>query len=221
MILIHKKYFALALACLCIAFAKAQISPNTLLGLPQYSTLEINSITGVQEGALVYDIDLNRVLEFTDTGWQEILVSGSVITVGFLEINAAGNFTISGLPFTPTSVTFQAYANVETKDINSDNGTRNNDTGIANSFGSMTGFARNDNGSTVQQVIYVGGSGNSINDISRYASSAHCIGLRYGNQNGDLLGLLTGRVTSFTTDGFVINVDNYIDGILVIYEAHR
>lgn len=212
---------SLVMILLGIAFAKAQINPNSLLGLPQYTTTEINSITGVQEGALVYDTDLNRVLEFTNTGWREILVSGSVVTVGALEINASGNFTISGLPFTPTSVTFHAYANIETANINSDNAVGNNDSGLANSFGSMTGFARDDNGTTVQQVIYVGGSGNSINDISRYASSNHCIGIRYGNQNGDALGLLTARVTSFTSDGFVINVDNYIDGILVIYEAHR
>ncbi|EAS19636.1 hypothetical protein BBFL7_00182 [Flavobacteria bacterium BBFL7] len=206
---------------LCSAFAKAQIDPNSLLGLPKYSTIEINSITGVQLGALVYDSDLNRVLEYTDDGWEEILVSGSVESVGVVEINAAGNFTISGLNFTPSSVTFHAYANVESTNLNSDNGTRDNETGIGNSFGSMTGFARDDNGTIAQQVIYVGGSGNSINDISRFASSNHCIGVRYGNQNGISLGLLTARVTSFTADGFIINVDNYIDGLVVIYEAHR
>ncbi|MBF4984705.1 hypothetical protein FNJ87_10295 [Nonlabens mediterrranea] len=206
---------------LCSAFAKAQIDPNSLLGLPKYSTIEINSITGVQLGALVYDSDLNRVLEYTDDGWEEILVSGSVESVGAVEINAAGNFTISGLNFTPSSVTFHAYANVESTNLNSDNGTRDNETGIGNSFGSMTGFARDDNGTIAQQVIYVGGSGNSINDISRFASSNHCIGVRYGNQNGISLGLLTARVTSFTADGFIINVDNYIDGLVVIYEAHR
>lgn len=215
------KYLTGVIVLFCFAFAKAQINPNSLLGLPQYSTADINSITGVQEGTLVYDTDLNRVLEFTDTGWQEILVSGSVATVGSFTINSAGNLTISGLPFTPTSVTFHAYANVETANINADNGVGNNNSGIANSFGSMTGFARDDSGTVVQQVIYVGGSGNSINDISRYASSNHCIGIRYGNQNGDNIGLLNARVTSFTADGFILNVTNYIDGILVIYEAHR
>ncbi|WP_397299513.1 hypothetical protein [Nonlabens ulvanivorans] len=215
------KVIVLIIIVLSSAFAKAQIDPNSLLGLPKYSTIEINSITGVELGALVYDSDLNRVLEYTDNGWEEILVSGSVESVGVVEINAAGDYTISGLNFTPTSVTFHAYANVETTNLNSDNGTRDNETGIGNSFGSMTGFARNDNGTIVQQVIYVGGSGNSINDISRFASSNHCIGVRYGNQNGISLGLLTARVTSFTPTGFVINVDNYIDGLVVIYEAHR
>ncbi|KEZ94653.1 hypothetical protein [Nonlabens ulvanivorans] len=216
-----KKVIVLVIIVLSSAFAKAQISPNSLLGLPRYSTVEINSITGVELGTLVYDSDLNRVLEYTNNGWEEILVSGSVESVGVVEINAAGDYTISGLNFTPTSVTFHAYANVETTNLNSDNGTRDNETGIGNSFGSMTGFARDDNGTIVQQVIYVGGSGNSINDISRFASSIHCIGVRYGNQNGISLGLLTARVTSFTPTGFVINVDNYIDGLVVIYEAHR
>ncbi|CAN0604032.1 unnamed protein product, partial [Ectocarpus sp. 12 AP-2014] len=97
----------------------------------------------------------------------------------------------------------------------------NNNTGIANSFGSMNGFARNDGNTIVEQVIYVGGSGNSINDISRYASNSHCIGLRYGNQNGNNLGVTSATVTRFNTDGFTINTDSFADGIVVIYQAFR
>ena len=114
-----------------------------------------------------------------------------------------------------------AYANVESFNLNTDNGVGNNNSGIANSFGSMTGFARNDGGSITEQVIYVGGSGNSINDISRYASNSHSIGLRYGNQNGNNLGITSATVTAFNSDGFSLNTDSFADGIVVIFQAFR
>lgn len=46
--------------------------------------------------------------------------------------------------FRPSQVTFTAFANVERFRLNNDNQTNNNNQGIANSFGSMQGFARND-----------------------------------------------------------------------------
>ncbi len=182
-----------------------QIDANSLMGLPSATTTEINGITGVQEGSLVYDTDVNRVYEYTATGWQEILTAGNVY-VGAFQITAAGIVNVAGIPFQPTSVTFVAHANVEDFNLDSDNGTVNNDTGIRNSFGTMNGFARQDGALINQQVIYVGGSGNSINDISRFASNTNAIGLRYGSQNGDSLGIITGSVTAFAANGFSINV---------------
>ncbi len=81
----------------------------------------------------------------------------------------------------------------------------------------MTGYVRG----TTQQVIYVGGSGSSINDISRYASSSHCIGIRYSNNNGDNLGLTSASFVSFNPTGFTINVDNRTENILVIFTAYE
>jgi hypothetical protein len=121
--------------------------------------------------------------------------------------------TVSDIPFAPSQVTFSAAANVESRDIDSDNGVGNNDRGIDNSFGSMKGFARDDDGTITQQVMYSGGHGNSINDNSRYASSSNCIGIRYADQNGSSLGKIEGAFTSFTADGFTITV-NYTDGVI-------
>ena len=186
---------------------------------------------------MIYDIDINRVFEYTNTGWREISTTGNVY-LGSFQISAAGIVTVTGIPFIPTSVSFVAHANVEDFNLNSDNGTSNNDQGIRNSFGTMNGFARNDSGSITQQVIYIGGHANSINDITRFASNTDAIGLRYGDQNGDFLGSIIGELTSFTADGFVINV-NYTngnitnaarnvapgdinnEGIVVLYTAYR
>ncbi len=215
----------------------SQIDANSLLGLPMATTAERTAITGAAEGALVYDTDTNRVYEFTNTGWEEILTTGNVYA-GAFQISAAGIVNVTGLPFRPTSITFVAHANVEGFNLDSDNGTSNNDQGIRNSYGTMNGFARDDSGTIVQQVIYVGGHGNSINDISRYASNTNAIGLRYGNQNGQSLGRITGSLTTFNADGFTLNVtytngtvtnagqnvfpaDINNEGIIVLYTAYR
>ncbi|MBP2834025.1 hypothetical protein J8281_17650 [Aquimarina sp. U1-2] len=189
-----------------------QIDANSLLGLPSATTAQRNAIVGPREGAMVYDSDVNRVYEFTASGWQELLTTGNIYT-GAFQISASGAINVTGIPFRPTSISFVAHANVENFDLDSDNGTVDNDRGIRNSFGTMNGFSRDDGGTITQQVIYVGAHGNSINDISRYASSSHAIGLRYGDQNGRLLGRITGSVATFNTDGFTINV-NYENGVV-------
>ncbi|CAM1371507.1 conserved exported hypothetical protein [Tenacibaculum litopenaei] len=188
----------------------AQIDENALVSLPRATTTELNAITTPQLGSLAYDTDKNRVVQYTNAGWSDFLTARNVY-VGAFTINAAGNQDITGLPFQPSQITFVAHANVESLNINSDNGTGNNDRGIPNSFGTMNGFARDDSGTIVQQVIYVGGHGNSINDITRYASSSNCIGLRYGDQNGNSLGRITASLSSFNTDGFTVNV-TYTNG---------
>nr|WP_299337836.1 hypothetical protein [Allomuricauda sp.] len=191
-----------------------------LVGIHNVSTTEMNSIANPFEGSMVYNTTTNSIHFYSNSSWVEVPnVSNSYL--GAFQITGAGNQTITGVPFEPRSVTFQAYANVESFNLNSDNAVGNNNRGIANSFGSMTGFARNDGGTISEQVIYVGGSGNSINDISRYASNSHSIGLRYGNQNGDNLGVTSATVTSFNSDGFSLNTDSFADGIVVIFQAFR
>ena len=85
----------------------------------------------------------------------------------------------------------------------------------------MNGFARQDASGIKQQTIYVGGHGNSINDISRYASDKQCIGLRYGDQNGNSLGKTTASLFEFTKDGFKLKVTEVVDPIVVMYTAYR
>jgi hypothetical protein len=140
---------------------------------------------------------------------------------GSFTITTTGSLSIAGIPFRPSRIVFTAYANVDATTLNSDNGVGNNNSGINNSFGYMTGFAQSFNGTTTQQVICGGGSGNSINDISRYASNSQCIGIRYGNQNGDNLGLTTASLTSFNNNGFTLNVLSNADDVVVVYTAYR
>lgn len=159
----------------------------------------------------------NIITSGTDNG----AYLGTTTYIGKFIITGTGSQTITGLPFQPTSIKFSAHANVESYNINADNGVGNNNGTYQNAFGSMQGYATNYGGSIHQQVIYVGGNGNSINDISRYASSSRAIGIRYSNQNGDNQGLTAAEITSFNTDGFTINVTDRRENIVVIFEAHR
>ena len=200
---------------------QSQLDANSVFTLPTATLAQINAITAAQEGALAYATDTDNVYRFDGSTWSEIATSNTPnVYFGAFIISSTGNQTINGLPFQPSQISFVAHANVETYNLDSDNGVGNNNRFLPNSFGTTNGFARDDSGSVVQQSIYVGGSGNSINDISRYASSSHCVGIRYGNQNGDSLGLTTASVTSFNSDGFTINVDNHSDDLVVLYQAY-
>ncbi|MEM9077049.1 MAG: hypothetical protein AAGC43_08415 [Bacteroidota bacterium] len=199
---------------------QAQVTAGDLVGIHNVSATEMNAISNPIEGSLVYNTTTSSIHFYSNSNWVEVPnISNSYI--GTFQITGTGNQNITGVPFEPSYVTFAAYANVESFNLNSDNAVRNNERGIANSFGSMTGFARNDTSSITEQVIYVGGHGNSINDISRFASNTHCIGLRYGNQNGDNLGVTSATLTSFNSNGFTLNTDSFADGIVVIYQAFR
>jgi hypothetical protein len=114
--------------------------------------------------------------------------------------------SITGIPFEPSQVTFKAHPNIGTFNINDDNALGANNTGLLeNTFGAMNGFARA--GSPIAQaVIFSGGSGSSINNISRYANNTQCIGLRYTNNNGNNLGIISASLASFTATGFNLNV---------------
>jgi hypothetical protein len=213
------------LILLVSTFTHAQLVGDEVLQLHSGTTAEMNAITNPQVGHIIHNSTTNTLWYYDGTNWVETSKVGPTVYTGFFIINASGSQSITGLPFQPSQITFVAHANVESLNIDSDNGTGNNDRGIDNSFGTMNGFARDDGGSTTQQVIYVGGSGNSINDISRYASSSNCIGLRYGNQNGDDLGKITAPLTSFNSDGFTINVTRTInatsENLVVLYTAYK
>lgn len=222
------KFYILLVVLFNISNLFSQIDADALVGLSSANTIDRLAITGVREGSLIYDTDLNRVFQYTDTGWLEFQTERNVY-LGVFEITgpAPATINITEVPFNPTQVSFVAHANVDALILNTDNGVGNNNGGIANAFGSMNGFARlNTNSTITQQTIYVGGSGNSINDISRSSSNSHCIGLRYSNQNGDQVGLIRASLTQFTLTGFDLAV-TYAAGtpaterVVVLYTAYR
>ncbi|SFC81417.1 hypothetical protein [Algibacter pectinivorans] len=192
--------------------------------IPRLTTTQRNNITTPAPGLMIFNTSTNT-FEFNSgtpgtPAWSKLNPDSSV-HIGKFIITGTGTQTVTGLPFEPSSIKFSAHANVETYNLNSDNGVGNNSNTFQNAFGTTTGYATNYNGSIEQQAIYVGGSGTSINDISRYASSSRAIGIRYSNQNGDSLGLTAAEVTSFNTNGFTINVTDHTEDIVVIFEAHR
>ena len=143
--------------------------------------------------------------------------------------------TITNLPFLPSQITFVAYTNIESFPTSDDNQDRGNSNTIQNTAGSMNGFVRNDSTANfLQQVIFIAAHGNSINDISRYASNTHCLGLRYTNQNGENLGIINATLASFdtigTSFGFTLDVhyfkengnnDIFDENLIVFYTAHK
>lgn len=202
--------------------------------LPRFalaSTTDVATVTNPNGGALaISTIVFNDgtgglspagFYYWSGTNWTPLFDNSPRVYVGKAIINGAGNITITGIPFQPRHVSFTAYSNIESYNVNASGATNNN--GKDNSFGGMKGFARQDAGSITQQVINGGGSGNSINSISRYASDSHCIGVRYGNQNGGSNGINSAVLTSFNPDGFTLNVDSYVnnENLVIIYEAHR
>ncbi len=235
------------LILLVTPFAHAQLVGDEVLQLNSGTTTEMNTMTNPQTGQVIYNTTTKTLWHYDGTNWvqtdtQVNVVStdtdnqieigtdkgaylGPTVYTGFFIINSNGSQAIAGLPFQPSQITFVAHANVESLNIDSDNAVGNNNSTLQNSFGTMNGFARDDGGTTTQQVIYIGGSGNSINDISRYASSSNCIGLRYGNQNGNDVGKITASFTSFDSDGFTINVTRTTpaanENLVVLYTAYR
>ena len=168
------------------------------------------------EGDVWYDTSGTTTVTKTYNGIDWVSNSVNVYNGVFI-VSGSGAATITGIPFQPSQVSFVAHANVEELDLDTDNGVGDNDRGIANSYGTMNGFARLNNitGLIDQQVIYIGGHGNSINDISKFASPDNCLGLRYGNQNGNSLGLITGAFNSFTANGFMID-GTYTNGTVTV-----
>ncbi|WP_035759006.1 hypothetical protein [Flavobacterium tegetincola] len=155
------------------------------------------------------------------TKWSQLMNNNPNTFSGEFIISATGNVSITGIPFKPSRVTFTAYPNVETD--NSSTNPDPNDITEDNSFGFMNGYALSFSGSVTQQVIYGGGSGNSINGVSNYSSDSHCIGLRYSNRDGVAFGITSAAFTSFDADGFSINVDSLLasENVMVIFEAYK
>ena len=201
-------------------------NPDLLVTIQKASQLEIDNYTNteLELGMLVYNTDEDRIFEYTSQGWLELLTASNVY-VGAFQISSAGTVTVNNIPFRPSQIIFKANANIESENIDTNNGTddgdqpgapnfNQNERGIANSFGVMNGFARRNNNNLIsQQAIFIGGTGNSIDNISRYASNKNCIGVRFGNQKGRSLGKIEASLTSFNSDGFELSVV-YTNGVV-------
>ncbi|WP_111709247.1 hypothetical protein [Lutibacter citreus] len=221
-----KKYILIFFFIFNSLIVFSQLDEYSVMGIPLGSTTEINSVTPLEEGALVYNTDTKKMMVYNGTNWVSNEGGQSVYTGSFTVSNNS-SISVSGLGFKPSQITFVAHANVEVFGTDGNNGSGNNNAGFNNSFGTMNGFI---NG-TKQGVIFVGGNGNSINDISRYSSSSYCIGLRYGDQDGNKLGVIRGKLGVLTNDGFTI-IPDYEKGsanwgqfqkekVLVFYTAYK
>lgn len=233
-----KKLFILLVS---LPFAlMAQTDPpeaGELFVLKSVSTSQMNtfSTTDVEEGTWIYNTTEKALFYFEDDRWintKKTSFSGTITISESPVTNLAStsatvapqNFPITGLGFKPNRVEFVAYANVDIVNLNDDNSAnQENINSKENSFGYMKGYAQAKPDGTIdtQQVIYGGGSGSSINDISRFASNSLCIGVRYGNINGDQAGLTTATFVSFDNDGFTLRSTRRDDALIVIYTAFQ
>jgi len=228
----------------------AALNGNEILQLHSGTTAEMNAMSNPQAGHIIHNTTTNTLWHYDGTNWIQTdapinIVStdadnqikigadsgaylGPTVYTGFFIINSNGSQAITGIPFQPSQITFVAHANIEA--VNVDAGSSNSDTRVNLFWGSMNGFARINNGNTTQQVIFIGQSAREtgspyINNISKYASNSNCIGIRYANENGSKIGLLTASLTSFNSDGFTINIsrnnDATSENLVVLYTAYK
>ena len=136
-------------------------STNQGVLVPRLTTVQRNSISNPANGLLIYNKDSNKFQYNSGTSvsciWSTVAANpavsadtGNLISsgtdsgaylasttyMGKFIITGTGSQTISGLPFKPSQIKFTAYANVETYNLNSDNGVGNNNNTFENVFGS-------------------------------------------------------------------------------------
>ncbi len=227
----------------------AQIDNNSLIVTPSATTTELDAITTPlpKLGSIAFDTTKDRLVEYTTDGWKEILTQSNVYVGSFIinaptgTVDTSFDVEVNGIPFKPSQVTFVTHVNVETLTVDDTSSDGLNSATLQNAFGTCNGFARQETSGIVQSTIYIGGSGSSINGISRYSSGIQCFGLRYSNQNGEDMGKITGDLSEFGAidvegyNGFTINVsyslgvsgnvnrDNDImdESLVVLYTAYR
>ena len=69
----------------------SQIDANSLIALPQLSSSDLITINNPKLGSLAYDTTKNRVVEYTDHGWTEMLTDKNVYLSSF-RITSTGNY---------------------------------------------------------------------------------------------------------------------------------
>jgi len=201
--------------------------------VPRLTTIQRDALSSPATGLLIFNTTTKSFqYNFGDgssVDWYSLDAQSdtssdttSNVYFGKAFINSTGVKTITGIPFQPTSVSFSAAANIDNYNLSTDGvGGNNNQNSINNYQGFMYGYAQVSGGSIVQQVISVGGSGSSLNDISRYSSASHCVGIRYGDNDGDNIGKTRASLTEFTADGFKLNVVEKDDNLVILYTAHK
>ncbi|SNR15356.1 hypothetical protein [Tenacibaculum jejuense] len=236
------KYLFFFILCISSITTEAQVFPGSpVSGFPSGTTAQITSVASPVEATIAYSTDEKIFYYYDGTNWIALRSDPNVFVGSFI-ITAPGgttatsfNVNVNTLPFRPSQITFNAHANIEAFNINAAGSAGLNTPTLQNAFGVMQGYARNDAGTTTQATIYIGGSGSSINSISRYSSNSQCIGLRYGNQNAVNMGVISGTLSSFDLNGFTINVsytlgtsgntnrDNDIldESLVVFFTAYR
>ncbi len=174
--------------------------------------------------------------------WNLVLSDkGSSVYFGKLLISSTGNVVVTGVGFEPTSVEFTGINRVQGFNEGAYRSDTNNSSDIRMAGGMTTGYAINSS-PIDQQVISNCLNGSSINNIGTYSSSSHCIAAIFVNNNGELLhddgtnsgaeiqeGLVRAALTSFSNDGFTINVDKFVgtatgirtNDLVVIFKAYR
>jgi len=172
-----------------------------------FTSLDFGQSIGVKDNG-----DGSATIDYEGSGATADIYMGKFI------LNGTGTTSVTGIPFQPDQVEFVGYANAESYNVDSSGSGSNNQ---GNYGGSFHGFARNDGGSTVQQAIHSGVSGQSVNNISRYASDSECIGIRYGDQDGNDSGGAYASLTSWNSDGFDLNVSELSQNIVIIYKAFK
>jgi hypothetical protein len=143
----------------------------------------------------------------------DVSVPESPVYPGIIIINGTGNFTVSSVPFQPSSVKLEIHAN-RGQNRSTDSGGGSN---VRNSISQMTGIARDDG---TRQAIGNAGSGNSINEVRKFSTNNKCILMEYSGKNGGFEGSFEGDITSFNADGFTINMSRVDQTEVVIFTAY-
>lgn len=151
-----------------------------------------------------------------DQSWENVKTTD----IGTILIDETGDYSVSGLGFTPSKIKFSAVLPIDGEDTTL-TGSGNED-GFS---GIQLGFAKDDDGTTVEQSMCTGGSGNSINNIRAVSSSSHCIYVEYADEDGNEIATIGVTLSSWDSDGFTLDCDTYssvdnVDGLLVMYEAY-
>jgi len=176
--------------------------------------------------------------------WNKIVDSNKQVHFGRMVITSTGSISVSGVGFQPKSIEFTAVNRAQTLNEGASRGSGNNTNDIRIAGGRSTGYATIQSGSIEQQAISNSYSGSSLNNIGAYASTSHCIAALFVNNNGEPIhdngtatggtdaqgGLISAALTAFNSDGFTINVDNFLAGdaannrenqIVVVYKAYK
>ncbi|WP_339686107.1 hypothetical protein [uncultured Nonlabens sp.] len=148
----------------------------------------------------------------------QVFIGRMVISAGD---NMLGTKTITGIPFSPRTVEFTAISNTESVNDGyerSDNG-NNGD----NSVGYTFGYAKVTTTAPFIEQIAISGaaSGASINRVGNYSSTNRCFAAQFVNQNADDQGRTSASMQSFTSDGFVLSIDEFTDPVVVLIRAYR